>query len=82
MTRTWRDAKVEFARSARRHRIGYAHAFHVIVNSEAQWLAEQQQFTWIGLDDRGVELEIVAVIKPDCLLVIHVMPTQLRKRES
>ncbi len=38
-----------------------------------------EQLVWIGNDDRGVELEIVAVEKPDCLLVIHVMPTHYRK---
>lgn len=36
------------------------------------------QLVWIGEDDRGVELEVVAVEKPDCLLVIHVMPSNYR----
>jgi len=35
--------------------------------------------SWIGLDERGRELEIVAVERPDCFLVIHVMPTHYRK---
>jgi len=35
---------------------------------------------WIGPDDRGVELEIVAVVLRAELLVIHVMPTALRRR--
>ena len=35
--------------------------------------------TWIGSDERGRELEIVALDRPDCYLVIHVMPTQLRR---
>lgn len=40
---------------------------------------------WIADDDRGVELEIIAVVQSDhrtggpLLLVIHVMPTALRK---
>ena len=34
---------------------------------------------WIGPDDRGVELEIVALDLPDEWLVIHVMPTALRR---
>jgi len=34
---------------------------------------------WIGTDDRGVELEIVAAVLPDLYLVIHVMPTVLRR---
>jgi hypothetical protein len=29
-------------------------------------------------DDRGVELEVIAVTKSDCLLVIHVFPTALK----
>ncbi|WP_157553420.1 hypothetical protein [Jiangella gansuensis] len=34
---------------------------------------------WIGSDDRGVELEIVALDLPDEWLVIHVMPTAYRR---
>lgn len=37
--------------------------------------------TWIGEDERGRELEVVAIDRPDCLLVIHVMPTALRKEK-
>ncbi len=33
-----------------------------------------------GPDDRGVELEIVAVVLPRMLLIIHAMPTRYRKR--
>lgn len=36
--------------------------------------------SWIGEDDRGVELEITAVVLADYLLVIHVMPTQYRRK--
>jgi hypothetical protein len=35
---------------------------------------------WLGPDDRGVELEIVAVVLQAELLVIHVMPTALRRK--
>jgi hypothetical protein len=37
---------------------------------------------WVGLDDRGLELEIVVLILPDVHLVIHVMPTALRKGKT
>jgi hypothetical protein len=37
--------------------------------------------SWLGHDERGRELEIVAIDRPDCYLVIHVMPTHYR-RES
>jgi len=35
---------------------------------------------WLGPDDRGVDLEIVAVVLQTELLVIHVMPTALRRK--
>jgi hypothetical protein len=35
-------------------------------------------FLWVGPDDRGIELEIVAAILPNLYLVVHVMPTALR----
>ena len=34
---------------------------------------------WVGRDDRGLELEIVAVVFPVVYLVIHVMPTTLKE---
>jgi len=46
------------------------------------------EFSWLGYDDRGVELEIVAAITTDVrsgdevLLVLHVMPTKLRTRQA
>ncbi len=41
-----------------------------------------ERFAYVGSDDRGVELEIVALDLPDYLLVIHVMPTHYRKGRS
>lgn len=38
------------------------------------------RLVWIGPDDRGVELEIVALDLHDAVVVIHVMPTSLRRR--
>ena len=37
------------------------------------------RLVWIGLDDRGIELEIVALDLQDTITVIHVMPTSLRR---
>ena len=34
---------------------------------------------WVGPDDRGVVLEVIAVDLPDYLLVIHAMPIALRR---
>jgi hypothetical protein len=39
-----------------------------------------ERLVWIGEDDRGIELEIVALVLPDAVVVIHVMPTALRSR--
>lgn len=38
------------------------------------------RLVWIGEDDRGVELEIVALDFNDAIVVVHVMPTVLRRR--
>ena len=37
---------------------------------------------FIGVDGPGVELEIVAVVLPGQLLVIHAMPTHYRERHA
>lgn len=75
---------VRFARSARKHRVGKAHALHVIDSSPPSDLPAVENFdarrVWRGLDDRGLELEIVAIILPSEFLVIHVMPTALRRK--
>ncbi len=34
---------------------------------------------WVGRDDRGIVLEVMAVDLPDYLLVIHAMPVALRR---
>lgn len=36
------------------------------------------QVRWVGKDTRGELLEVVAIEKPDCLLVIHAMPVKYR----
>jgi hypothetical protein len=38
--------------------------------------------SWVGRDERGRELEIVAVERPDCWLVLHVMPTHYREKRK
>lgn len=75
---------VRFARSARKHRVGKAHAMHVINNNTPRDVPAADDFdarkVWLGPDDRGVDLEIVAVVLPDELLIIHVMPSALRRK--
>ena len=72
-----------FTRGSRKHRIGKAHAQHVIATSRATVAVDPETqavlLSWIGNDERGRELEIVAIERPDCILVIHVMPTHYRR---
>jgi hypothetical protein len=74
---------IRFTRGSRKHRIGRKSAYHVIAMTVANLTADPQTgdatLSWIGPDERGRELEIVALEKPDCFLVIHVMPTHYRK---
>jgi hypothetical protein len=76
--------EIRFAKTSRRHRIGKARARHVMVNNQADVHRDEVTgdtiHAWLGEDDRGLLLEVVAVEKPDCLLVIHVMPADLRER--
>lgn len=72
-----------WTRSSRKHRIGRAHARYVIETSQSTKVTTAlggEGLLWVGPDDRGVELEVVAVVLPDLYLVIHVMPTALRGR--
>jgi hypothetical protein len=77
------DRVVRWYRSARRHRIGKAHAMYVIDSVEPVRVPASAdadaRLVWIGPDDRGVELEIVALDLAETVVVIHVMPTQLRR---
>ena len=77
------DRVVRWYRSARRHRIGKAHALHVIRTTDPITVpatsTTDARLVWIGPDDRGIELEIVALDLPQGLVVIHVMPTSLRR---
>lgn len=56
---------------------------HVIATVEPQRVAASAiadaRLVWVGVDDRGVELEIVALDLGDAVVVIHVMPTSLRR---
>jgi len=78
------DRALRWYRSARRHRIGKAHAKFVIDSVvpdhvPASAIADVS-LVWIGEDDRGIEREIVALDLVDAIVVVHVMPTALRRR--
>ena len=75
---------IRFTSDARKHKIGAAHARFVIGNNQplrAPGLNEfEQRLFWIGIDDRGLELEIAGVEFEEEILVIHVMPTIFRRK--
>jgi len=78
--------EIRFAQSARKHRIGKARVNYVMENSSYTVISSQDsekvQWVWIAQDDRGLELEIVAVVLEQYLLITHVMPTSLRRRQK
>ncbi len=75
---------VRFTRGSRKHRVGRNSAYHVIATTDAAITTDPDTgatvLRWVAADERGRELEIVAIEKPDCYLVIHVMPTHYRKK--
>lgn len=77
-------AEFRFTLSARRHHIGHAYARYVISTTQPTIDARDSGDTglsWVGDDDRGIELEITASTDPvrNEGFVIRVMPTNLRR---
>ena len=75
---------IRYAQSARKHRIGRAHANHVMENNPYVVITSDEggrtQYVWVAIDDRGLELEIIGVALADYVLIPHVIPTGLRRR--
>ena len=77
--------QIKFTQAARKHRIGKAHALFVIENNPFFVVTDEVgrvQRVWQGLDDRGVELEVIAVVLKEYLLVTHVMPANFRRSKK
>lgn len=79
--------RVKITKQARRHRIGNARMLFVMDAStptEGVRPNGDLELSWLGLDDRGIELEIIAAITVDdrtdepVVLVIHCFPTALK----
>ena len=74
---------VRITSGARKHRVSRARIQQALqAQTEAITLPGRGRdpgIAFLGLDDRGVELEIVAVVLPGVLLVIHAMPTHYRR---
>jgi hypothetical protein len=83
--------EIQFTRAARRHRIGRTSVRFVLARASPTGTTTAHgtpAWRWVGVDERGRELEIVAVeVQGDrdpepVLLVLHVMPTHYRKKTS
>lgn len=78
--------RLKLTQAGRKHRIGAARIAHVVshhtptVGIRASGEAE---FSWVGTDDRGLELEVIGVLvemdDEPTMLIIHAMPTALRR---
>ena len=71
------------ARSARTHRIGNAHILEALTRAHSTTPVGTDGYLLIGVDARGVELELIVVPDDrdeDGWVVIHAMPTAWRKR--
>jgi hypothetical protein len=77
---------MRFARSARRRRTGRPHALAVMTTRSATALPADDEHderrVWIGGDDRGIELTVVAAHMPEGLLVLHVQRTDHQHRDT
>jgi hypothetical protein len=79
-----RGMRTRITSSARKHALTATRIQAAMSNATSIETIESEttdpKIRWIGADDRGEELEVVAVVLPDLLLVIHAMPTRYRGR--
>ena len=75
--------KIEFTKSARKHKIGKQRVREVIATSTPTMFFEGgvSKLRWVGKDRRGLEVEILALEEGEVWLVIHVMPLNFRRRK-
>ena len=75
--------RIEFTKSARKHKIGKQRVREVIATSTPIVFFEGgvSKLRWVGTDRRGLELEILALEEGEVWLIIHVMPLNFRRRK-
>lgn len=72
-------------RDGRKHRVGMARVLAAMEDAGVPVPNGGDRLLYVGRDERGVELEIIAVPdnrRPGGLAVIHAMPTYYRWKES
>ena len=73
--------EIKFANSMRKHKMGRARVLFVMLTTtpSIKPSGNKQKWSWIGDDERGLNLEVVAVKENSKLTVIHAMPTGFRR---
>ena len=75
---------IHTASSARKHGLSRSRIEQAMNNQIVSETLNSATFDpkirFIGVDDQGEELEVVAVVLPGLLLIIHAMPTRYRRR--
>ncbi|HBX81780.1 MAG: hypothetical protein WAV45_02125 [Propionibacteriaceae bacterium] len=75
--------RVKFIKAARRHLIGKGHALAAMADAGQPTVMGNGDLLWIGLDDRGLLLEVIAFVDgldPEVVVVKHVMPYGYRRK--
>lgn len=76
--------KIRFTKNAGVHKIGQSHVLFVIENNEPVRMPVlfdyESKLFWIGIDDRGLDLEIIGIESEEEVFIIHVMPITFIKR--
>lgn len=72
--------RIRWTRSSRRHKVGRASARYAMEAAGEPRVIEGGDLLWVANDERGRELEIIAIPGDDEIIVKHVMPTALRRR--
>jgi len=73
--------EIQFSKSARKHKIGKGRARFVVsgIEPRIEIANGREKWYWVGVDNRGLLLEIIAIREGSVLTVIHVMPRRFRR---
>jgi hypothetical protein len=75
---------VQIISGARKHGISRRRIEHALLSqTEAEAIGTETtdpKIRFVGRDERGEEIEMVAVVLPGLLLIIHAMPTHCRRK--
>lgn len=83
VSHNWQWFDIAITGSARKHAVSRARVEQALNRQHDSLTVETEstdpKIRFLGRDNRGVELELVAVVLPRMLLVIHAMPTYYRR---